>query len=70
MKCELDVTVSLPPDYYKVKSSYESELRKMRDTQDADREALAALRQELAELKARAVVPREPSVQGVIPDFE
>ena len=70
LKCELDVTVSLPPDYYKVKSSYESELRKMRDAQDADREALAALRQELAELKARAVVPQNLPEQPLIPDFE
>lgn len=70
LRCELDVTINLPADYYKVKFSYESELQRMRDLQDADREAIALLRQELAELKARAVVPREPSVPGVIPDFE
>lgn len=70
LKCELDLTISLPPDYYQVKSSYESELRKMRDAQEADREALASVRQELAELKARTVVPVIKPGVVVIPDFD
>lgn len=70
LKCELDLTINIPPDYYQVKSSYESELRKMRDAQEADREALAAVRQELAALKAYAVTPKKAPECGVLPDFE
>lgn len=70
LRCEMDVTVNLPVDYYKIKGEYESELRKMRDAQDADREAISALRQELAELRVRTVATTHVRPHSLLLDDE